>query len=152
MWGGIIFMVVNFMKNSSPSNYLTKQVSTSKQVQCDIKGNCSILSPILIVQDLGITTSNYCQIPDFGNRYYFVTDIITLNEATLEVRLSVDVLMSYKTDILASKAIISRNQNMYNRYVPDPKFTVLSYERIQTKQFPNKFPDNGKFVLIVAGS
>lgn len=145
-------MVVKFMKNSSPANYLTKSVSTSKQVQCDLKGNCSILSPVLIVQDLGITTSNYCQIPDFGNRYYFIDDIITLNESILEVHLSVDVLMTYKTDILASKAIISRNQNTYNRYIPDPKFTVLSYERIQTKEFPNSFPTNGKFVLIVAGS
>lgn len=146
-------MLVNFMKNSSPKNQITKLVSASKpNVDCDLKGECSILTPVLIVQDLGITTCNYAQIPDFGNRYYFVTDIITLNESTLEVHLSVDVLMTYKTDILASRAIIARNQNMYNRYIPDPKYTVLSYERIQTKQFPNSFPSNGNFVLVVAGS
>lgn len=146
-------MVVNFYKNNSPSNQVTKTISASKpNVNCNLKNDCSILSPILLVHDLGITTCNYAQIPDFGGRYYYITDIITLNEATLEVHLAVDVLMSFKTDILASRAIIARNQNMYNRYVPDPKFTVLSYERIQTKQFPNSFPSNGKFVLIVAGS
>lgn len=146
-------MVVNFYKNSSPNNQITKSISASKpNVNCNLKGECSILSPVLIVQDLGITTCNYAQIQDFGERYYFITDMITLNESTLEVHLAVDVLMSFKTDILASRAIVARNQNMYNRYIPDPKYTVLSYERIQTKQFPNSFPNDGKFVLIVAGS
>lgn len=144
-------MNVTFMKNSSPNIQVTKTVSTSKQLDCQLKGECSVLNPILIVQDSSILTCNYAHIPDLGNRYYFVTDIVTLNESTLEVHLAVDVLMTYASSIRASKAIVSRNQNMYNRYVPDPKFTVLSYERIQTKQFPNKFPDNGKFVLIVAG-
>lgn len=145
-------MVVQFMKNSSPENYVTKTVSTSKSLDCNLKQDCSILYPKLIVYDLGITTCNYALIPDFGNRYYFVTDMKTLNEKTLEVHLAVDVLMTYKTAILASEAIIARNQNMYNRYITDNKFTTLSYERIQTKQFPNSFPKNGKFVLIVAGS
>lgn len=145
-------MVVNFYKNSSPANQITKTISASKpNVNCNLKGNCSILSPVLIVQDLGITTCNYAEIADFGGRYYFITDMVTLNESTLEVHLAVDVLMSFKDDILASRAIVARNQNMYNRYIPDPKFTVLSYERVQTKQFPNSFPTNGKFVLIVAG-
>lgn len=145
-------MVVQFMKNSSPENYVTKTVSTSKSLDCNLKRDCSILYPKLTVYDLGVTTCNYAFIPDFGNRYYFVTDMKTLNEKTLEVELAIDVLMSYKTEILASEAIIARNQNMYNRYITDNKFTTLSYERIQTKKFPNSFPENGNFVLIVAGS
>lgn len=145
-------MVVQFMKNSSPDNYVNKTVSVSKLIDCTLKQECSILYPTLIVNNLGITTCNYALIPDFGNRYYYISDIITLNENTLEVHLTIDVLMTYKTDILTSEAIIARNQNMYNRYITDNKFTVLSYERIQTKQFPNEFPTNGKFVLIVAGS
>lgn len=144
-------MLVNFMNNSSPENAVNKVVSTSKSAECDLKGNCSILNPVLIVQDLNILNCNYAQIPDFGGRYYFVTDIITLNSSTLEVHLSVDVLMSFKSDILKSVAIVARNENMFDRYIPDPKFTIYSYERIQTKVFPNAFPDTGKLILIVAG-
>lgn len=145
-------MVVNFMKNSSPQNQVTKQVSSTQPVDCALKQDCSILRPVFIVNGVNITSFNYAQVADFGGRYYFITDIITLNENTLEVHMLVDPLMSFAADIKASKAIIARNTNMYNRYIVDDKFTILNYERIQTKQFPNSFPNNGNFVLIVAGS
>lgn len=145
-------MVVNFMKNSSPQNQVTKSVSSTQPVDCNLKGNCSVINPVFIVNNVNITSFNYAQVNDLGGRYYFIDDIITLNENTLEVHMTVDVLMSYATDIRASKAIIARNTNMFNRYIVDDKFTILNYERIQTKKFPNKFPDNGNFVLIVAGS
>ena len=144
-------MVVNFMQNTSPEIQVNKTVSTPKPIDCALKGNCSILKPVLIIQGELITSYNYFQIPDFGNRYYFIDSIITLNENTLEIKGRIDVLMSFKDDILNSKGIIERNEKEFIKYITDSKYTVLNYERIQTKQFPNSFPNNGEFILVVAG-
>lgn len=145
-------MVVNFYKNSSPVIQVNKTLSTSKQVTCNLKKDCDILEPVLILQSVSIGDANYFQIPDFSGRYYFIDRIITLNPNVIEIHGKIDVLMSFKSDILASSGVIERNEYQFKKYINDSKYTILSYERIQTKAFPNSFPNNGEFVLVVAGS
>lgn len=144
-------MVVNFMQNLSPEIQVVKEISTPKPIDCILKSNCSILNPILIIQGELLTDYNYFSIPDFGNRYYFIDSIITLNENTLEISGRIDVLMSFQTDILNATGIIERNEKEFIKYITDSKYTVLNYERIQTKTFPNSFPNNGEFILVVTG-
>lgn len=144
-------MVVNFMQNLSPEIQVTKELSTSKPLQCNLKADCDILNPVLLIFGENITSYNYFSIPDFGNRYYFIDNIFTRNENTLEIIGRIDVLMSFKSDILNATGIIERNEKEYIKYITDSKYTVLNYERIQTKQFPNSFPNNGEFILVVAG-
>ena len=145
-------MVVNFMQNLSPEIQVVKTLSTSKPLNCALKADCDILNPVLIIQGEKITSYNYFSIPDFGGRYYFIDSIITRNENTLEIVGRIDVLMSFQTDILNATGIIERNEKEYIKYITDSKYTVLNYERIQTKQFPSSFPSNGEFILVVAGS
>lgn len=146
-------MLVNFMINKSPEIQVNKTVSATQPVDCQLKENCDMINPTFIVYGVDITSFNYFQVPDFGNRYYFVVPpLMTRNENTFEVTGQVDVLMSFKEDILNANGIIERNENEFMKYITDSKYTVLNYERIQTKLFPNSFPTNGEFVLIVAGS
>lgn len=145
-------MVINLMQNSSPEIQLNKTVSTSKSVQGVLKQGCSLLNPTLILKDVTIGSCNYFQMPDFENRYYYIDNIVTREANIIEITGRVDVLMSFKSDILASSGIIERNETEFTKYIQDSKYTVLSYERIQTKVFPNAFPNNGEFILVVAGS
>ena len=145
-------MVINLMKNSSSEIVLNKNLSTSKSVDAVLKSDCSILYPVLILRDVNIGDCNYFQCFTLGNRYYYIDDIITREANILEIHGRVDVLMSFKTDILASTGIIERDETEYTKYLPDSKYSVLSYERIQTKVFPNSFPNNGNLILVVAGS
>lgn len=145
-------MVINLYKNTSPEIQLSKTLSTSKSVNAVLKQDCSITNPVLILSDVNIGDCNYFQMPDFGGRYYFINSIITHEANILEIYGRVDVLMSFKTDILASTGIIERNETEYTKYIQDSKYSVLSYERIQTKVFPNSFPNNGNLILVVAGS
>lgn len=144
-------MVVNFYQNKSAVNVLSKTIVQTATGQCDIKNDCDIYNPTIIAYDLPVLTSNYMYIPDFS-RYYFIENITTLNEKTLAISGAVDVLMSFKTDILNGTGIIERNEKNFTKYIQDSKYTVLSYERVQTKQFPNSFPTTGQFILVVAGS
>lgn len=145
-------MVVNFMVNSSPKIQVNKAVSSTQPIDCALKENCNILTPTLIVVGVNISAYNYFQIADFGGRYYYIDKVETRNQNTTEVTGEIDPLMSFKADILASRAVIERNEKLFTKYISDSKYTVLNYERIQTKAFPNSFPTNGEFILVVAGS
>lgn len=143
-------MTVNFMVNSSPEIYVSKSVSISKQVNCDLKGAVDVLRPTLLVKDVSIGSCNYFQIPDFSNRYYYIDSMITHNSGVIEISGRVDVLMSHKTEILALGGIIARQETLYNAELKDADYTALNYKRIQTKSFPHTFNDS-KFVLAVTG-
>lgn len=144
-------MVANFYKNSSAEIVLNKELSTPFPVAFDLKAECSVLYPTIIVRSIDFRLYNYVQIELF-NRYYFIDSVLTLNQDTVEVSCRVDPLMSFKDDILAANGVIERNENQFIKYITDNKYTVLNYERIQTKVFPNSFPTNGQFILVVAGS
>ena len=59
-----------------------------------------------------VLSANYARIADF-NRYYFITDIISIRRNIWQIELSCDVLMSYKDDFLKLKAFIGRNEFNY---------------------------------------
>ncbi|MDD7316764.1 MAG: hypothetical protein PUG55_04985, partial [Bacillales bacterium] len=81
---------------------------------------------IKLIYDLiaEILTCNYVYIKEF-NRYYYVTDIISLNRNLWRLNMHVDVLMSFKENIYDINAFITRNEFEYNNLIVDD---LLSYE------------------------
>lgn len=87
------------------------------------------------------------QIPQF-NRSYFIEDCVLIN-GLWEVTGHVDVLETYKAQILNNDAVIKRQQNKYNLYLDDPDFRVYNNESIQTLQFPsNNFMKSLQYILV----
>lgn len=68
---------------------------------------------------------NYAYIPDF-NRYYFVTDIVSVRSGLWLFKLKCDVLMSFKDDIYDLECIVARNETTYNLMLSDSK---MKFER-----------------------
>lgn len=150
-------MTITFYHNTSENNRVDKSSfldeSTKLTIQGTLRDECSIMNPVIMIEYTATATFmyNYCLIPYF-NRYYYINNITCVRNGLYRLELSVDVLMTYKTDILQQKAVISRQENEYNLYLPDNSFKVYSYPQIQTKTFPNGFLDTANFVLLVAGS
>lgn len=65
-----------------------------------------------------ILTCNYAYIKEF-NRYYFITDIISLNRNLWRLVMRVDGLMSFYGNIKKLYALVSRNEFTYNDYIID---------------------------------
>lgn len=66
---------------------------------------------------------NYIYIQEF-NRYYFVEDIISIVNNLWSVSLSVDVLMSFKDNLLECRAFIDRNEKYYAPYSIDTERVI----------------------------
>ena len=90
------------------SSYLT-EVQTISGV---LREETSILAPILTLELSTRPNANYCYIPQF-NRYYYITDIVSVRNNLWEISLSVDVLMSHKAQLLNCVAFIDRNEDYF---------------------------------------
>lgn len=68
--------------------------------------------------DINDSRINYAYIAEWG-KYYFVTDKRVLREGLCEFTLQEDVLMTFKTDILASDALIERWEQNESPFLTD---------------------------------
>lgn len=144
---------VKLCHNSSPVEKIGKTLDAGSSYDCVLKADTSVLTPTIILCDTGVNLKgyNYMYISDFG-RYYFIDDIVTKNNDVWEVSGHVDVLETYKSQILANTAVIKRQEKQYNLYLDDPEFHTYNYEQIQTLKFPaNAFDKTLSYVLVCNG-
>ena len=109
------------------------------------KNDTSIMNPVFIVGAIKGNTEpmdtvgwwrkfNYCYCPNL-ERYYFITDITFTRQGLVELNCSVDPLMSFKEDILASTQLITRQENKIQKYIPDQSLPIHSQVKTQITQF-----------------
>lgn len=145
-------MKIYLYENTSEKNRLDKVITLKYTLDCVLKADCSIMDPVLKISSASLTdmaTINYIYIPDL-NRYYFINDVISLSNSICEVHAHVDVLSTYKNEIRAQNAIVSRQEKKWNLYLNDGVFKTYQNPYIVTKAFPSGFTEQ-HFVLSVAG-
>lgn len=90
------------------------------KLECVYKDNTSILSPALRLQLASRPTYNYFKIE---NRYYWITDIISLANNLWEITGSVDVLGTFKSHIQQTSAFVLYDSTA-NTQLPDPRLAI----------------------------
>lgn len=95
---------------------------------------------------------NYMYIEEFG-RYYFIDDIVSVRNRLWTIHATVDVLMSFSSDILSTECIIDKveNESVANLYLDDGSFVMDSRKYNEVKEFPNGLNETGQYILICAG-
>lgn len=99
-------MIANFFINKSDKRVLNKNLQSLNVLDIQLKENVSYISPVLILRNFN-TNANYVFIPYF-NRYYYINDVIFSTGNTFIVYCSVDVLMSFKSEILSTQQMVTR--------------------------------------------
>lgn len=111
-------MRIIFYTFSKKPNSTARPSGSGTEFECQIKAPSSIISPVIQLSKASNPTNfNYAYIPDW-NRYYFISDI-TYGIGLWILSLRVDVLASFKDDILATSQYILRNANNYNDDILD---------------------------------
>lgn len=137
---------------------------TNIRTEFCLKENCSVLSPVVVLtkahieaKEIPLYQLNYAFITQF-QRYYFIDDIICLNDGLVELRMSVDVLMTYAGSILASQQEVSRSEKYNSQNFIDTERPVQSNKILFAgdAQFIGNFPESigantNNYVLTVAG-
>ena len=101
---------VRFYTFSKKNNSTKVPSGNWKQLTCDLKDDCNMLSPVLRIRNAAIDkTWNYCEISDF-RRYYFITDMRWVG-ACWEISCTVDALASWKTQLGAHSMYVLRRDS-----------------------------------------
>ena len=100
-----------------------------------LRDKTSITNPSIIIEMNDFPTFNYVYLPKF-NRYYYVTNIISIATNLWQIDMHVDVLMSYKDKILLQSAIIERNEYEWDPYLIDSSLPVSKEPNITVEEVP----------------
>lgn len=139
---------MKFYKNLSENNDIDKNLTGETVVLGEPRGAVNILNPEIIAngKEYGITynTFNYCYIVEL-ERYYYIDSFEFYPNGVVQMRMSVDVLMTYRDDIRASSGLILK-QRVYNPYYGE--FDTEGRSELDTKEFTDPFDHQGQFVIV----
>lgn len=143
-------MKIKFYKTTSENNRVDKVLTDEIEIDGSLRDELNILTPVVTFMT-DVVNYNYCYIP-LLQRYYYVDSVVAVRHNYYMVRLSCDVLMTYKDAIRDMSAIVERQENTNNPYI-NKGYSVESREEVEKLAFDNSFDENGEYILItVRGS
>lgn len=144
-------ITVSFASLSKRENS-TKQLVMSTTHDCNFKNGCSMLNPTLLLE------INSTSFPDYTafkieDRYYFVTDIRSVRDNLFEISGKVDILATYKANILATTAYVLYDSTT-NSELPDNRLPFKTTKSVQasTTACPLVPDSDGTYILSLTGS
>lgn len=152
---------VDLMHTSKARNS-TRVPSTTEghitETICYLKDPTSIIKPTLIIQGADSTFEgkqfpdyNYCYIKDF-HRYYFITNVTSISALVWQIDCEVDVLATYRKEILATKAFVMYAQQGFNSMIPDSRLPRTDKSATSVLKVPfTPYSRAGIFLLTVVG-
>lgn len=108
-------MEIILYNTKSPNNAINKVLENPLKYEIRFKGKCDIKHPVIVLKSLVDIKSNYCYIAKL-ERFYFITNITIQPNNIFQLDLEVDVLESFKDDILKSKCLIVKQEDTNNYY------------------------------------
>lgn len=131
---------IDFYNTPDKSNIINKTLNDKTTVTGLLMDSSSIYSPSFRIKlNKALFNKNYFYV-DMYKRYYFITDIIIENTGEMVISGKVDVLESFKDDILNSRQIIGRQESQYNVFLVDDMIQsegadVIAVEKVGSSPF-----------------
>lgn len=130
-----------------------KSLTSLGDFSCDFKNIIDVETPeVYVAAGATYDQANYMYISEFGRYYYAKARAGTGNVITFECQS--DPLMSFKSQILACPAVISRNPWHFDLYVPDPKLPIEARSSSAILKFTGDHfsGTNNSYILTTIGS
>ena len=139
----VIFYTYNGIKNK-----INKTLSSGLTINdVIIQNDFDITNFDLLIKNSNFNLEyNYCFIPDL-NRYYFIENIEKMNGSIYKIRITVDVLKSFSSQIENINAIITKSENPDNNFVNCEKSENYTSEVIN---LTDNFNHNGNLILVTS--
>ena len=120
------------------TNFLRLKATLEGQFTSSVE----MLQPVIRIESslFLAPTFNYVYIPSLL-RYYFIDSITLVNNGIWDLNLKVDVLMSFKSQILQQSAYIRRNENEFNNDLIDTELKTFNGKIITKIELDNDLFD-----------
>lgn len=143
-------MNIDFFINNSDDDTINKSLTPVLTLQGSLREPCSIEMPEITIETEGIINANYCYIEAFG-RYYYITNQVILSNSRVRIELEVDVLESFKMNILSLETIIENSSTKNDNYLASDIWVNKIKSKTDIINFASGFNQDGTFILITAG-
>lgn len=137
--------------NKSPKNKIGKILTNPYNLTGTLRAETSTTNLQILIEAIDLNPYNYLYISEF-NRYYFITDVISVRKGLWFVNASIDVLESFKSEILSLNVILDTTENIgAKEYKSGDCWDILVKEKTDIVSFSNGLNNTGEFILITAG-
>lgn len=147
-------MTIDFFVNESENNAINKKLTKIGSLSGTAREELEFTkNPTLLIQnvnDFNLLNSNYVFIEEF-NRYYFVTNFKFVRNDLIELTVRIDVLMSFKNEILNLNVIAERSENLFSSYFVDNQKMAYNFPMVLTKKFSNGFDKLNYYLTVASG-
>lgn len=131
-------MNITLYRNNSDNSVINKTlVNALEFADVYLLDETSITNPafILIADYTQISAFNYLYCEDMGNRYYYITDIKSLDGERISIACKTDVLMSFRDDI--NKCIVNVDRSTINSLplIADSALSTAARATVILKKF-----------------
>lgn len=145
-------MQVVFYYNLSDASTINKNLVEGETFDGQARDEVDATSPVVRFDTDQIIKYNYAYIPEL-QRYYSVVNRTIFREGLWDITFAVDVLMSFRNDILNTVAVVDKQSMLENgdQYIDDGSLVTDNLMFTTTTEYPDGFNDAVEYVLIVAG-
>lgn len=145
-------MEVRFFYNKSDSRVINKNLVVGEIFEGQMRDECDVMSPIILFEKKNVLRYNYAYIPSL-QRYYSIVNRNALRDGLWEVQFAVDVLMSFRNDIINLNVIVDKQamRKNGNEYIDDGSLVAENVMFQTIYNFPEGFNENPELILITAG-
>lgn len=145
-------MEIKFYNNMSDNRCIRKKLLSEFSLSGNLRDSCSIMYPVITIENSSVMRYNYAYIPEF-RRYYFIKNITSFRTNLWTVEFEVDPLMSFKGDILAMQVVVDKqsSESIGDEYIDDGSLVTDNYTFKSIYNFADGFNDRGEYILITAG-
>ena len=144
-------MEITLYTTGSERHAIQKNLQNAIEFVGSLRGESSVVSPTILIEMTNPSQYNYCFIPDF-NRYYFITDITSVRTNLWRISCSVDVLMSYQSQLLNLDVIVGADTAPdEEKYMSGDDWLTTVKTKTDVINFPAGLLDSGEYILITSG-
>ena len=137
-------MTAILYNNTSDSREINKNLTELSTVNITLYLDTNVINPVFKLKNF-INNANYMYVPDL-HRYYYINNY-TLSNQCVYLHCSVDVLTTYKTEILNSECLISRSENDYNDNIVDTLAPITENTVYTVKNFGENIKTTEHFII-----
>lgn len=127
-------MILTLYQNSDDERVVNKRLQQIAQLSAAPITPVNIIAPSFILSTGNTLNANYLYCDTFA-RYYYIKDWQIDKGGRVVISCSIDVLTTYAAQILATKCLIVRQENIGSTYITDNKLPLYPYKETKVVEF-----------------
>lgn len=140
-------VTIDFYNYDRRTYAVNKVLANPTSMSGVLRDKTNVMMPELLVRFNRVFDFNYCYIREL-NRYYYIVDVTIVDATTYKIRLSLDVLKTYETEIMAATGTIIESDDA-DKYISNRQKIYDVRPNVERIDYtPNLFDATGSMIMV----